>query len=415
MRDPSPLKHNPTPLKRSLSLPLLILYGLGTTIGAGIYSLLGEVARVAGYFAPVSFLLASLLAALTATSFAELSARFPRAAGVALYVERGFSSRGLSLIVGLLVISAGLVSSAALLNGFVGYAQEFVNADRLIIISVCAVIIGLVAAWGILESVVMASVVTVVELAGLFLVVAANDSALFSVVERWPELLPPVELASWAGIYAGVLLAFYAFIGFEDMVDVAEEAKNVKRNLPLAILLTLTVTTLTYLLLMTTAVLALPPEQLANSSAPLAELYMVGGSDEGAIISVIGLFAIINGALIQVIMSARVLYGLGSRGLLPSFLARVNPSTQTPLIATVCAALTMLSLALLGGLASLASLTSVIVLLLFVLVNASLWRIKRRDRLADDVYSFPQWMPALGAVVSLGFVLIQIGRYISSV
>ena len=391
-----------------------MLYGLGTTIGAGIYSLLGEVARAAGYFAPVSFLLASLLAALTATSFAELSARFPRAAGVSLYVEQGFSSRGLSLIVGLLVISAGLVSSAALLNGFVGYAQEFVNTDRVIIIIGCAVIIGLVAAWGILESVVMASLVTIVELAGLFLVVAVNDSALFSVVERWPELLPPAELGSWLGIYAGVLLAFYAFIGFEDMVDVAEEVKNVKRNLPLAILLTITVTTLTYLLLMTTAVLALPPEQLANSSAPLAELYMVGGSGEGALISFIGLFAIINGALIQMIMTSRVLYGLGSRGLLPPFFARVNPRTQTPLNATVCAASVMLLLALLGGLASLASLTSVIILLLFVLVNASLWRIKRRDRLADDVYSFPRWVPALGAVASLGFVLIQIGRYLGS-
>ena len=414
MRDPSPPKSNPPTLRRSLSLPLLVLYGLGTTIGAGIYSLLGEVARTAGYFAPLSFLLASLLAALTATSFAELSARFPRAAGVALYVERGFSSRGLSLAVGLLVISAGLVSSSALLNGIVGYALEFVSVDRVIIIVLCAALIGLIAAWGILESVVLASIVTVVELAGLYLVVVANDTALFSVVERWPELVPRAEMASWSGIYAGVLLAFYAFIGFEDMVDVAEEVKNVKRNLPLAILLTITVTTLTYLLLMTTAVLAVTPDQLADSAAPLAYLYVAGGSGQGALISVIGLFAIINGALIQVIMSARVMYGLASRGLLPSTLSRVNPKTQTPLLATACAAVIMLCLALVGGLASLASLTSSIILILFVLVNASLWRIKRRQPVVSGVFSFPLWVPAVGAAVSLAFVLIQVGRYINS-
>lgn len=413
MRVPSPIEQKPIPLKRSLSLPLLVLYGLGTTVGAGIYSLLGEVARAAGYFAPVSFLLASLLAALTAISFAELSARFPRAAGVALYVERGFSSRTLSLVVGLLVISAGLVSSSALLNGFVGYALEFVSVDRVFIIIFCALLIGVVAAWGILESVVIASVVTVVELAGLYLVVIVNDAALYSVVERWPELMPTAELASWGGIYAGVLLAFYAFIGFEDMVDVAEEVKNVKRTMPLAILLTILVTTLTYLLLMVTAVLAVPPVQLANSQAPLAHLFVVSGTGEGALISVIGLFAIINGALIQVIMSSRVMYGLSSRGLLPAVLARVNPRTQTPLIATACAAVIMLVLALVGGLASLASLTSTIILILFVLVNASLWRIKRNTPNIGDGFVFPRWVPAVGAVVSLVFVLVQVGRYVS--
>jgi amino acid transporter len=165
---------------------------------------------------------------------------------------------------------------------------------------------------------------------------------------------------------------------------------------------------------MTTAVLAVPPDQLANSSAPLAHLYVVGSSGKGALISVIGLFAIINGALIQVIMSARVMYGLSSRGLLPSALSRVNPKTQTPLIATACASVMMLCMALIGGLASLAALTSSIILVLFVLVNTSLWRIKRREPLVSGVFSFPLWMPILGAIVSLAFVLIQFGRYIIS-
>ena len=104
-------------LKRTLSLPMMVLYGLGTTIGAGIYALVGEVASVAGYYAPISFLIASILAGFTAISFAELSSRFPRAAGAALYVKQGFSSDRLSIVIGLLVIAAGLVSAAALVNG----------------------------------------------------------------------------------------------------------------------------------------------------------------------------------------------------------------------------------------------------------------------------------------------------------
>ena len=127
------MNQQPT-LKRSLTLPQLVLYGLGTTIGAGIYALIGELAGISGYLAPASFLVASLIAGLTAMSFAELSGRYPRCAGAALYVKEGFSADRLSMIVGLLVIAAGLVSSAALVNGFVGYLREFIEMERLIII-----------------------------------------------------------------------------------------------------------------------------------------------------------------------------------------------------------------------------------------------------------------------------------------
>lgn len=402
----------PVALKRSLTLPLLVLYGLGTTVGAGIYSLLGEVAGAAGYFAPVSFLLASLVAACTALSFAELSARYPQAAGVALYVKQGFSSERLSLFVGLLVILAGVISSAALLNGFVGYVQEFGSFGRVTIIVVTGLLLGAIAAWGIMQSVILASVITLVELGGLYLVVAANGDALMSFTDRWTELIPPLDLSSWQGIYIGLALAFYAYIGFEDMVDVAEEIKDVKRNLPIAILVTIVITSLTYLILMTTAVLAMPPDKLARSGAPLAALYAAGAGGQGKLISLIGLFAIINGALIQIIMSARVLYGLSNRGLLPVVLSQVNKVTQTPLVATLCATLAVLFFALLGGLATLAEITATIIMCLFMLVNVSLWRIKRREPHMDGVLILPMWLPVAGAIVSFIFVLLQLLQFV---
>ncbi len=264
---------NNTTLNRSLSLPMMVLYGLGTTVGAGIYALVGELAGVAGYLAPAAFLVASLLAGLTAMSFAELSGRFPLAAGAALYVQNGFSSTQMARLTGLVVVLAGLVSAAALLNGFVGYFHEFFNVDRSFIILLVTVVLSAIAIWGIAESVTIASVVTLVEIAGLLWIIGVSRSGLAQLPDMWVNFIPTIDTVSLASIYAGTLLAFYAFIGFEDMVDVAEEVKDVKRNLPIAILLTLGITTLLYVLIMIVAVLAMPPEILAKSKAPLALLF----------------------------------------------------------------------------------------------------------------------------------------------
>jgi len=404
---------NKVVLNRTLSLPMLVLYGLGTTIGAGIYALVGEIASIAGYFSPVSFLVASVLASFTAMSFAELSARFPQAAGAAIYVKEGFSSKHFSTLIGMLVITAGLVSAAALVNGFVGYLHQFISVDRIFAILCVVILLGSIAAWGIAESVAVAAFITVIEVAGLLLLIAVSSDALATFPSRWTELIPSADAVSWGGIYLGAILSFYAFIGFEDMVVVAEEVKDVKRNLPLAILLTLGITTFIYLLLMTSIILSLPPDQIASSEAPLALIYKYHTGEDAVIISVIGMFAIINGALIQIIMAARVMYGLSSRGQMPAFLAKVHQKTRTPLVATMLATAIVLGLALLGRLASLAEATSVIMLMVFSIVNLALWRVKRRDEAPTDIRVFPIWVPITGFFVSSGFVLAKVADFIS--
>ena len=392
-------------LKRTLSLPMMVLYGLGTTIGAGIYALVGEIASVSGYFAPISFLIASLMAGFTAISFAELCGRFPYAAGAALYVKQGFDSNRISIIAGLLVIAAGVVSSAALLNGFVSYLHQFIAMDRTIAIVLMALLLGGIAAWGIAESIAIASLITIVEISGLLLVITVSSDGLSDFSSRWTELIPSADIASWKGVYLGAILSFYAFIGFEDMVDVAEEVKDVKRNLPVAILLTLGITTLIYVLLMVTAVLSLTPAELASSGAPLVHLYEHNTGEKAIVISIIGMFAIINGAMIQMIMASRVIYGMSSRGQLPGFFALVHHRTRTPLIATVVVTIIILILALIGRLASLAETTSVIMLTIFSLVNLALWRIKQKDPHPDGVRVFPSWIPISGFFVSSAFVM----------
>jgi amino acid transporter len=404
----------PATLKRTLSLAHVILYGLGTTIGAGIYALVGELAGVSGYMAPASFLMASFLAGLTAMSFAELSGRFPRAAGAALYVQKGLGSERLSLAVGILVILAGLVSASALVNGFIGYLHQFVEVERFSSITTVTLLLGMIAAWGIAESVFIAALITVLEVGGLLLIIVVSHAALAEIPARWTDLLPTAGFVDWGSIGAGSLLAFYAFIGFEDMVDVAEEVRDVKRNMPIAILLTLVITTVLYMLIMIAAVLALPPAKLAGSEAPLAILYEVYTEEKPVVISVIGLFAIINGALIQMIMASRVMYGLSSRGQLPAVFSTVNAVTRTPLYSTAAATSVVMILATVGRLAILAETTSLIILTIFSLVNLSLWRIKRCEPEPPGGVVFPAWIPLSGFLISAGFVIKEIARFIKS-
>lgn len=404
-----PSAPQPGPLRRTLNLPLLTLYGLGTTIGAGIYALVGEIAGVAGYGAPLSFLVASLVAGFTACSFAELSARFPRAAGAALYVQQGFGVQRLATVVGLLVALAGLVSAAALVNGFTGYLQSYVDVSRWWVVPGVAATLGLLAAWGIAQSVAVAAVITVVEISGLLLVIGVGAGTFAELPGRWQDFVPGGGTGVSAGaVLLGVTLAFYAFIGFEDMVDVAEEVQRVRRTMPRAILLTLGVSTVLYLLLMTSALLAMTPAALAASGAPLATLFQVHTGRSAAAIGVIAMVAIINGALVQIIMASRVLYGLSTRGQLPGWLGRVNPATRTPLFATATAALTVLGLALYGRLGGLASTTSVIVLSVFTLVNLALWRIKGQAAAPPEAYEFPRVFPLIGCLLSGAFVIREL-------
>ena len=392
-------------LKRTLSLPMMLLYGLGATIGAGIYVLIGDIAGIAGYYAPVSFLVASLMAGFTAASYAELSARLPFAAGSAVYVSEATGSRRLSLLVGLLVITAGLVSSAALLNGFVAYLNQFIVLDRGVAITLFALLLGGIAAWGIAESVAIAGLITLIEVGGLVLVIVSSHDALATLPDRWHELVPSFGIGDWSGIYAAALLSFYALIGFEDMVVVAEEVREAERKLPLAILLTLALTTALYMTVMIAAVLTLTPQALSASEVALARVYEINSGGDAGIIHLIGTVAIINGVLIQIIMASRMIYGLSARGQLPTRLGAVNRRTRTPVVATAIVTAIVLTLALLGRLATLAEMTSLIMLAVFVMVNFSLWRIKRRHPRPAGIRVFPLWVPIAGLLFSALFVL----------
>jgi amino acid transporter len=278
---------------------MITLYGVGTTIGAGIYVLVGKVAGAAGLLAPLSFGLAALLAGFSALSFAELSARFPRSAGEAVYVNEGLRNRRLGTVVGLLVVLTGIISSAAIAIGAAGYLNTLVTVPSEPVVVGIIIALGAIAAWGIREAVTIAVVLTLIEIAGLLLIVWVGRDAFAAIPETLAAQPPEFDLAVLLGVGSGVILAFFAFIGFEDMVNVAEEIRDVRRTLPRAIILTLVITTVIYLVVALVAAFSLPIEQVAASEAPLALIYTEATGKRPIPISLISLVAVVNGALIQ--------------------------------------------------------------------------------------------------------------------
>lgn len=403
MKKLAKIDNNPELIRR-LSLPLLVFYGIGTILGAGIYVLVGKVAGEAGFYTPFSFMFASLLAAFSAFSYAELAARFPRSAGEAIYIEEGFGIQKLSMAVGFMVVLVGIVSVATLAHGFAGYLSVFVNAPQLAVIVIIVLSVGLICAWGITQSVMIASIMTLVGIIGLLIILYVGRESFSLLPEQLPSLIPPFDASIWAGIVMGSFIAFYAFLGFEDIVNVAEEAINPRINIPLAIIISLIVTTLFYILISFVVIMLLSAEELASSDAPLALLYEKTTGQSPVVITIISLISVVNGALIQVIMASRVLYGMSRKQWLPEKIGEINAVTHTPIIATAIITGAILFFALLFPLLSLAKITSFITLNIFMLINFSLLKIKYSRR-PHDGFSVPLWVPLVGGVSTLLFVL----------
>ena len=391
----------PEKLRRALTTPLLTLYGLGVTVGAGIYVLVRTTAAVAGAYAPISFLIAAIVVAFTAFSYAELSTRFPVSGGEAAFIEAGFRSGKLATVVGLAVALSGMVSAAAVAIGAASYLQELITAPHALLTIGVVSLMGLIALWGISQSVTVAAIITLIEIGGLIFVSVWGFEFSDPLGFVFSEMIPPLTGPHWIGIGAASLLAFFAFVGFEDMANVAEEVRDPVSTMPIAIVLTLIIASLLYIATTTAVLIAVPIDTLANSAAPLSLVFAnapVGIQQSFAIIAIV---ATVNGVLIQIIMASRVLFGLADRGHLPVVLARVSHRTQTPVVATLVVVFVLILLALALPIDTLAERTSQIVLFVFILVNAALIRLKLRREKETDHFNVPIIVPVFGVLTSL--------------
>jgi basic amino acid/polyamine antiporter, APA family len=401
-------------LKRGIGPWLLLFFILGDIVGAGIYALVGEVGALVGGAIWTAFLCAFVLAIFTAASYAELVTKYPRAGGSATYVNNAFRNSFVSFMVAFAVMASGITSAATLTLAFSGdYLSQFISVPIIGAALVFMVLIGLINFYGISESVRINVILTLVEITGLVLIIAIGVAALAGGHGDPGRAFEFKEGTSvLTAIFAGTVLAFYALIGFDDSVNVAEETQHPSRNYPRAIFGALLLAGVIYLLVTFTASMVVPTGALAESSGPLLEVV-----DRGPIaiptqlFAAIALLAVSNGALINMIMASRIIYGMGDQGVMPTVFSRVHPGRRTPWVSILFTTLiALVLLATIGGndeaLSVLGSTTVVLLLLAFVMVNISVL-VLRRDEVGHEHFRTPTVFPILGAVIAAALLVYQ--------
>lgn len=390
------------PLKRSLGTFALIVYGVGDILGAGIYALIGKVAGMAGEAAWISFVVAFVVASLTGLTYAELSSRFPRSAGAALFSLAAFKNKGLSYLVGFLVLLSGMVSMATVSRAFAGYLNAlFPEISFPVVVILFLLVLAVINFCGIRESSAANVICTSIEVTGIFIVIVAGMKFFGQV--NYLNLTTAQTISAPTAILQAGVLAFYAFIGFEDLANLAEEVRTPEKTLPRAILTALAVATVIYILTAIAAVSAVPPAELASSQAPLVLVVSKGFPQvPKEWFTFVALFAVANTALINFIMGSRIIYGMAQERLIPSVLGRVHPKTQTPHVAIIFIFSVVLFLALTGRIVILAQSTSFLLLVVFFAVNLSLVVLKLRKRGQRPIFQIPIAVPIIGALCCLG-------------
>jgi amino acid transporter len=401
-------------LSKAIGPRLLLLFIIGDMLGTGIYVRVGAVAGEVGGAVWVSFLVAFILAGLTAFSYAELVTKYPGAAGAALYTNRAFRNPLFSFIVAFAVICSGLASAAAAARAFGGdYLAQFVSLPALLVAMLFVIVLSTINFIGISESFKVNLVLTLIELSGLLIIILIGGIALFG---GTAEPTRPFEFSAGdAGvplaILTGASVAFYALIGFEDSVNVAEETENPSRTFPLALFAGIAITGVVYLLVAFTATMVVSPERLAGEETAPLRLVLTEGplAFPPQLFAVIALVAITNTALANLIMSSRVLYGMSREGVLPSVFSKVHRGRRTPWVAILFVAVVMLALVTTGTVSDLANQTVVLLLLVFIVVNVAVL-VLRRERVDHDHFRTPSAIPVIGIVIIIVLLVQQEGQ-----
>jgi APA family basic amino acid/polyamine antiporter len=382
---------------------MLVLYGVGVTVGAGIFVLIGTVVGLAGPRAPLAFVAAAFVATATAFSYAALSRGFPHAAGASLYVHRAFGPMA-GLAVGLGVVLTGVVSSATVTLGFTGYLVQLVDLPRGPVVLVTLVFVGALVARGVRESVGMAALMTLIEIGVLAALIAAGAPLLAS-GDVWAAAFGTAGPFDASAIIAAAVLAFFAFIGFEDIVNMAEETVDPDRVVAQAILGTLAVTTLLYVAVALIAAGLPDSADVARSEAPLAALWTRLTGTSGAWLSALALVSVLNGVIVQTIMASRLVYGMARERMLPAVLGHVG-ARRTPVLATWLVVGLIAVLALAFPIAVLARVTTTITLVVFTCVNVALVVLGIRP--AHAQLRRWRWVGVSGAVLTAGLAAYEI-------
>ena len=385
-------------LEKSLGLFETTMYGVGIILGAGIYALLGEGAGIAGNSVWLSFAVAAVVAAFTGLSYCELSSLVPKEAAEYNYAKKAFG-KGKAFIVGWVLLLAMIIAPAAVSFGFAGYFGQVFGTAMVPVALAIIVAFSLLNLWGIKESSSFNIVATLIEAGGLVLIIIVG--MLF--------FNPNVDLTfsptGFYGVMSGAALIFFAFIGFEDITNLAEETKDPKRIVPRAVIISLVISTVLYILVAIAAVSVVGWEALSTSGAPMSMILgSVLGPNAAIMMSVIAMFSTGNTILISLIVASRMIYGMAKDSALPKMLSKVHPRTRTPTLAVLVTMLVAMGFVLLGNLSIVAKLTTASIFVAYLFVNSSLITLRYKAPDEERAFKVPLNIGKFPVIAGLGLI-----------
>ena len=383
-KEPKGREIPPRELKRSINLFQATMYGVGLILGAGIYVIIGDVAAVVGNAMWISFIVASIIALFTGLSYAELSSIYPKSAAEYVFAKNVFRSHFIALVVGCLIIFVAVASAATVALGFSGYLTSafFPQFNPILVAVVLVAALSFVNFYGIVQSVWMNTTFTFIELAGLAIIILAgfwfgspNTTNYFEMPDKMLESSETSLLLMFGAIFGGAGLIFFAYYGFENIVNIADETKNPVRVIPKALLISIAVTTAFYILIAITTSALVGWKALSLSEAPLSLAAEKAFGGQGVIIlSLIALFATSNTALMMLISGSRIIYGISKDQSFPKILAVVHKSRETPWVAIIIVMVSTMTIVAWssGDIATIASIAVFGIFLVYAIVNSSL-------------------------------------------
>lgn len=393
-------------LKRSLGLWEVTLSGVGIILGAGIYALIGEAAGLAGNAVWISFALSAIVALLTGLSYAELSSMFPKASAEYEYTAQAFGRR-LAFVIGWLIILSGAIGAATVALGFAGYFSTLTGSPRLASALVLVVILSGIIFMGIKQSAWVAIIFTLIEALGLVIIIVLGIPSLGSI----DYLEMPFGVR---GVFQAAALIFFAFIGFEEIVKLSEEAKDPEKTVPKALILAITASIILYVLVSLSAVSVLGWQDLSRSDAPFADIANAAfGKSAFFVLSVMALFATTNTVLLMLLAASRIIYGMAVLSSLPEILSKVHPVTRTPWAAILASMVLCIGFVFLEDIAFVANVNNFTVFVTFIVINAALILLRYRKPKIQRPFKVPLavgWLPVLpllGAILN-AFMLTQL-------
>jgi len=369
-------------LHRTLGLPMLTFYGTGMILGAGIYSIIGQAAGIAGQSLWQGFLLAGFAALLTALSYAELATMYPIAGGEYIYLRKAFENqRWFAATTGIVVVFAGCASAATVALAFTSYLQHFIALPRLPVAIGLLLLFTGINLLGIRQSSWTNAIFTVIEGSGLVLFIWLG----------WhrPEFGDALMTTPTLATVSSAALIIFAFLGFENIVSLAEETKSPEKNIPRAILLSLLISTILYILVGLAAVALMPTDELALADSAILEASLKSSSRIAGILGGIALFSTANTVLIALVTTSRILYGIAKDKSLPHILSKTRKTRKTPWVASLVSLAAAMLLLTVGKVEVLASIASFTTMTVFVAINFALIRLRRIEPHANRPFRVP--------------------------